>query len=52
MGGSPGHVLAPRNKPAIRRQLAAQLRYSSLRRLHTIRQPTLIMHGKDRFIYR
>lgn len=47
----PGHVLAPRSKRVLRRQLAAQLRYSSLRRLHTIRQPTLIMHGeKDRFI--
>ena len=45
----PGHDLAPRNKRVLRRQLAAQLRYSSLRRLHTIRQPTLIMHGeKDR----
>ena len=47
----PGHARAPRNKPALRRQLAAQLRYSSLRRLHTIRQPTLIMHGeKDRLV--
>ena len=47
----PGHVLAPRSKRVLRRQLAAQLRYSSLRRLHTIRQPTLIMHGeKDRLI--
>ena len=50
-GRFPGHALAPRNKPAIRRQLTAQLRYSSLRRLHTIRQPTLVMHGeKDRFV--
>ncbi len=47
----PGHALAPRNKRVLRRQLAAQVRYSSLRRLHTIRQPTLIMHGeKDRFV--
>ena len=47
----PGHKLAPRNKPGLRCQLAAQLRYSSLRRLHTIRQPTLIMHGeKDRLV--
>jgi 3-oxoadipate enol-lactonase len=47
----PGHALAPRNKQVLRRQLAAQLRYSSLSRLHTIRQPTLIMHGeKDRFV--
>jgi pimeloyl-ACP methyl ester carboxylesterase len=47
----PGHDLAPRNKPGLKRQLAAQLRYNSLRRLHTIRQPTLIMHGeKDRFV--
>jgi pimeloyl-ACP methyl ester carboxylesterase len=47
----PGHDLAPRNKPGLKRQLVAQLRYSSLRRLHTIRQPTLIMHGeKDRFV--
>ncbi len=47
----PGHELAPRNKPVLKRQLAAQLRYSSLRRLHTIRQPTLIMHGeKDRLV--
>lgn len=47
----PGHDLAPRNKRVLKRQLAAQLRYSSLRRLHTIRQPTLIMHGeKDRLI--
>jgi class 3 adenylate cyclase len=47
----PGHELAPRNKRGIRRQLAAQLRYSSLRRLHTIRHPTLIMHGeKDHLI--
>jgi pimeloyl-ACP methyl ester carboxylesterase len=50
-GRFPGHARAPRNKPAIRRQLTAQLRYSSLRRLHTIRQPTLVMHGeKDRFV--
>ena len=50
-GRFPGHARAPRNKPAIRRQLAAQLRYSSLRRLHTIRQPTLVMHGeKDRLV--
>ena len=50
-GRFPGHARAPRNKRALRRQLAAQLRYSSLRRLHTIRQPTLVMHGeKDRFI--
>jgi len=47
----PGHALAPRNKRVLRRQLAAQMRYSSLRRLHKIRQPTLIMHGeKDRFV--
>jgi pimeloyl-ACP methyl ester carboxylesterase len=47
----PGHDLAPRSKQGLRRQLAAQLRYSSMRRLHTIRQPTLIMHGeKDRLI--
>ena len=47
----PGHALAPRNKQGLRRQLAAQMRYSSLHRLHTIRQPTLIMHGeKDRLI--
>ena len=47
----PGHALAPRDKRGLRRQLSAQLRYSSLRRLHTIRQPTLIMHGeKDRLI--
>jgi pimeloyl-ACP methyl ester carboxylesterase len=47
----PGHARAPRNKSGIRRQLVAQLRYSSLRRLHTIRQPTLVMHGeKDRFV--
>ena len=47
----PGHDLAPRNKPGLKRQLAAQMRYSSLRRLHTIRQPTLIMHGeKDRLV--
>ena len=47
----PGHALAPRDKRGLRRQLSAQLRYSSMRRLHTIRQPTLIMHGeKDRLI--
>ena len=47
----PGHTLAPRDKRGLRRQLSAQLRYSSLRRLHTIRQPTLVLHGeKDRFI--
>jgi pimeloyl-ACP methyl ester carboxylesterase len=47
----PGHALAPRQRSTLRRQLAAQLRYSSLRRLHLIRQPTLIMHGeKDRLI--
>ena len=33
------------------RQMAAQMRYSSLRRLHEIQQPTLVMHGeKDRLI--
>ncbi len=47
----PGHALAPRDKRGLRRQLSAQLRYSSLRRLHTIRQPTLVLHGeKDRLI--
>ena len=47
----PGHALAPRDKRGLRRQLSAQLRYSSMRRLHTIRQPTLIAHGeKDRLI--
>ena len=47
----PGHVRAPRNKRVLRRQLAAQMRYSSLRRLHMIQQPTLVMHGeKDRLI--
>ena len=47
----PGHALAPRDKRGLRRQLSAQLRYSSMRRLHTIRQPTLVMHGeKDRLI--
>ena len=47
----PGHTLAPRDKRGLRRQLSAQLRYSSLRRLHTIRQPTLVLHGeKDRLI--
>ena len=47
----PGHGRAPRNKRALRRQLAAQMRYSSMRRLHMIQQPTLVMHGeKDRLI--
>lgn len=47
----PGHDLAPRDPTALRRQLRAQLRYSSLRRLHRIGQPTLVLHGaKDRLI--
>ena len=48
---------SPRSRPcaarqaSARRQMAAQMRYSSLRRLHTIQQPTLVMHGeKDRLI--
>ena len=32
-------------------QMAAQMRYSSLRRLHEIQQPTLVIHGeKDRLV--
>ena len=50
-GQFPGHARAPRNKRGLMRQMAAQMRYSSLRRLHEIRQPTLVMHGeKDRLI--
>ena len=47
----PGHARAPRDKRGLMRQMAAQMRYSSLRRLHMIQQPTLVMHGeKDRLI--
>jgi pimeloyl-ACP methyl ester carboxylesterase len=47
----PGHDLSPRRASVLRRQLRAQLRYSSLRRLHRIKQPTLVLHGeRDRLI--
>jgi pimeloyl-ACP methyl ester carboxylesterase len=47
----PGHALASRRSTMLHRQLGAQLRYSSLRRLRRIQTPTLVLHGaNDRLI--
>jgi pimeloyl-ACP methyl ester carboxylesterase len=47
----PGHALSARNPAGYRRQLQAQLRYSSLRKMRRIDAPTLVLHGeRDRMV--